>query len=39
MGSVAAVFFSHPDESNVVEKIIAINIVRSAFFMSLTRKK
>jgi len=34
---VAAVFFSHPDESNIVDKIIAANIERSAVFMRLTR--
>ena len=37
MGSVAAVFFSHPDESNIVEKIIAMNVERSVVFMGLTR--
>jgi hypothetical protein len=37
VGSVAAVFSSHPDESNIVEKITAMNVERSAFFMGLTR--
>jgi hypothetical protein len=35
--SVAAVFFSHPDESNIVEKIIATNVDRNVVFMGLTR--
>jgi hypothetical protein len=34
---VAAVFFSHPDESNIVDKIIATNVERSVVFMGLTK--
>jgi hypothetical protein len=34
MGSVAAVFFSHPDESNIVAKIIATNLERNVIFMA-----
>ena len=36
-GFVAAVFFSHPDESNIVEKIIAMNVERSVFFIGVMR--
>src|SRR5215472_6916682 len=38
-GLVAAVFFSHPDETNIVAKIIATNIERRAVFISLGRKQ
>ena len=34
---MAAVFFSHPDESNIVDKISATNVERSVVFMGLTR--
>jgi len=34
---VASVFSSHPDESNIVKKIIATNVERSVVFMGLTR--
>jgi hypothetical protein len=34
---VASVFSSHPDESNIVKKIIATNVERSVVFMRLTR--
>jgi hypothetical protein len=34
---VAAVFFSHPDESNIVAKIIATNVERSVVFTGLTQ--
>jgi hypothetical protein len=36
---VAAVFFSHPDESNIVEKIIATNVERSVVFMGVMKKR
>jgi len=36
---VSAFSFSHPDESNIVEKIIAMNLERSVIFISLTRYK
>ena len=39
IGSLAAVFFSHPDESSIVAKIIATNVNRNAGFMSLTKKR
>ena len=34
---MASVFSSHPDESNIVKKIIATNVERSVVFMGLTR--
>ena len=34
---VAAVLFPHPDESNIVAKIIAIAAVRNVVFTGLTR--
>ena len=34
---MASVFSSHPDESNIVEKIIATNVERSVVFMGLTK--
>jgi hypothetical protein len=34
VGSVAAVFFSHPDESNIVARIIATNVEESVVFMA-----
>ena len=37
VGSVAAVFFSHPDESNIVAKISATNVERNVVFTGLTR--
>jgi hypothetical protein len=39
LGSVAAVFFSHPDESNIVDKISATNVERNVVFMGLTSSK
>ena len=36
---MAAVFSSHPDKSNIVEKIIATNVEGSVVFMGLTRIK
>jgi hypothetical protein len=39
LGFVAAVFFSHADESNTVAKIIATNVEQSVVFMSLTRQR
>ena len=35
LGFVAAVFFSHPDENNIVARIIATNVEQSVVFMSL----
>ena len=34
---VAAVLFPHPDESNIVAKIIAIAAIRNVVFTGLTR--
>ena len=34
---MAAFFFSHPDESNIVEQIIATNVARSVVFMGVMR--
>ena len=34
---MASVFSSHPDESNIVEKIIAMNVKRSVVFMGAIR--
>jgi hypothetical protein len=39
VGSVAAVFSSHPDESNIVERIIAMDVERSAFFMGVIKRR
>ena len=36
---MASVFSSHPDESNIVEKIIAMNVERSAIFVGVMKKR
>ena len=37
LGFVATVSFSHPDETNIVDEIIATNVERNVVFIGLTR--
>jgi hypothetical protein len=36
---VTAVFLSHPNENNIIGKIIAMSVERSAFFMDVMKKR
>jgi hypothetical protein len=39
IGSLAAVFFSHPDENKTVEQMIATDVEASLVLIGLTRKR